>query len=82
MLAEKVAPTWSSRCTVSSLPSFDVLEPLAPVACRCDPSAPCAYWHTELHALIGGRDKLSQRELTTSYPDRSFTKWMCANPRG
>jgi len=45
------------------VPSFDALEPLAPDACRSDPSAPCAYWHTKLHALNGGRDKLSEREL-------------------
>ena len=45
------------------MPSFDALEPLAPDACRSDPSAPCAYWHTKLHALNGGRDKLSEREL-------------------
>jgi len=36
---------------------------LAPDACS-DPSAPCAYWHLKLHALNGGRDKLSERELT------------------
>jgi hypothetical protein len=46
------------------VPSFDVLESLAPDACRFDPSAPCFYWHLKLHALIGGRDKLSQRDLT------------------
>jgi hypothetical protein len=43
---------------------FDVLEPLAPDACRSDPSAPCFYWHTKLHALNGGRDTLSERDLT------------------
>jgi hypothetical protein len=42
---------------------MDSLEPLAPDACRFDPSAPCAYWHTKLHALNGGRDKLSRRDL-------------------
>ena len=46
------------------MPSFDALEPLAPDACRSDPSAPCFYWHTKIHALNGGRDKLSERELT------------------
>jgi hypothetical protein len=46
------------------VPSFDVLEPLAPDACRSDPSAPCClYWHTKLHALNGGRDKLSRESL-------------------
>ena len=45
------------------MPSFDALEPLAPDACRSDPSAPCVYWHLKLHALKGGRDKLSPREL-------------------
>jgi hypothetical protein len=24
---------------------------------------PCAYWHLKLHALNGGRDKLSERDL-------------------
>jgi hypothetical protein len=42
---------------------MDSIEPLAPDACRSDPSAPCAYWHTKLHALNGGRDKLSRRDL-------------------
>jgi hypothetical protein len=42
---------------------MDSIEPLAPDACRSDPSAPCAYWHLKLHALNGGRDKLSGREL-------------------
>ena len=46
------------------MPSFDVLEPLAPDACRSDPSAPCFYWHTKLHALNGGRDKLTPEQLT------------------
>jgi hypothetical protein len=46
------------------VPSFDALEPLAPDAGRSDPSAPCLYWHTKVHALNGGRDKLSERELT------------------
>ena len=45
-------------------PSFDVLEPPAPDACRSDPYAPCVYWHLKLRALNGGRDKLSERELT------------------
>src|SRR4029450_9586335 len=40
------------------MPSFDVLEPLAPDACRSDPSAPCRYWHTR----PGAREKLSDRE--------------------
>ena len=42
---------------------MDVLEPLAPDACRSDPSAPCHYFHLKLRALNGGRDKLSDREL-------------------
>jgi hypothetical protein len=46
------------------VPSFDALEPLAPDACRSNPSAPCGYWHLKLHALNGGRDKLSERDLT------------------
>jgi hypothetical protein len=41
---------------------MDSIEPLAPDACRSDPSAPCLYWHTKLHALNGGRDKLSLRD--------------------
>jgi hypothetical protein len=45
------------------VPSFDALDPLGPDACRSDPSAPCAYWHLKLHALNGGRDKLSHRDL-------------------
>ena len=45
------------------MPSLDALDPLGPDACRSDPSAPCAYWHLKLHALNGGRDKLSEREL-------------------
>jgi hypothetical protein len=44
------------------VPSFDALEPLAPDACRSDPSAPCYYLHLKRRALNGGRDKLSQRE--------------------
>jgi hypothetical protein len=48
--------------TLLGVPSFDALEPLAPDACHSDPSAPCFYWHTKLHALNGGRDKLSERE--------------------
>ena len=46
------------------MPSLDTIEPLAPDDYRSDPSAPCAYWHLKLHALNGGRDKLSQRDLT------------------
>jgi hypothetical protein len=42
---------------------MDSIERLAPGACRSDPSAPCAYWHLKFHALNGGRDKLSQRDL-------------------
>jgi hypothetical protein len=42
---------------------MDSIERLAPDACRSDPSAPCAYWHLKFHALNGGRDKLSQRDL-------------------
>jgi hypothetical protein len=42
---------------------FEILEPLAPDACRSDPSAPCHYWHLKLRALNGGRDKLSRWEL-------------------
>jgi hypothetical protein len=49
--------------TLFGIPSFDAIEPLAPDACRSDPSVPCAYWHTKLHALNSGRDKLSQRDL-------------------
>jgi hypothetical protein len=45
------------------VPSWDSIEPLAPDACRSDPSPPCAYWHTKLHALNGGRDKLTRRDL-------------------
>jgi len=55
---------YDARHTIRSVPSFDVLEPLAPDACRSDPSAPWAYWHTKVHALNGGRDKMSQRDLT------------------
>lgn len=40
-----------------------LIDPLAPDACRSDPSAPCYYLHTKLRALNGGRDKLSEREL-------------------
>jgi hypothetical protein len=39
------------------------LEPLAPDACRSDPSAPCYYLHLKRRALNGDRDKLSAREL-------------------
>jgi hypothetical protein len=45
------------------VPSFDVLEPLGPDACRSDPSAPCYYLHLKRRALNGERDKLSEREL-------------------
>jgi hypothetical protein len=45
------------------VPSFDALEPLAPDACRSDPSAPCFCWHLKLHALNRCRDKLSAEEL-------------------
>jgi hypothetical protein len=54
--------TVGRRHTLLAVPSFDVLEPLAPNACRSDPSAPCFYWHTKVEALNGGRDKLSERE--------------------
>ena len=52
------------RHTLLRVPSFDVLKPLAPDACRSDPSAPCFSWHTKLHALNGGRDKLTPEQLT------------------
>jgi hypothetical protein len=45
------------------VPSFDSIEPLAPDACRSDPSAPCLYWHLKLRALNGERDRLPQRDL-------------------
>jgi hypothetical protein len=45
------------------VPSLDAIDPLGPDACRSDPSAPCLYWHLKLHALNGGRGKLSQRDL-------------------
>ena len=45
------------------MPSFDALEPLAPDACRSDPSAPCFYLHLKRRALNGERDKLSRRDL-------------------
>jgi hypothetical protein len=42
----------------------DSIEPLAPDAAAPIPRRPApAYWHLKLHALNGGRDKLSQREL-------------------
>ena len=44
------------------MPPFDVLAPLAPDACRSDPSEPCFYWHTKVEALNGGREKLPERE--------------------
>ena len=44
------------------MPSFDALEPLAPDACRSDPSAPCHYWHLKLDALNGGWAKLTDEE--------------------
>lgn len=46
------------------MPSFDALDPLAPDACRSDPSAPCYCLHLKRRALNGERDKLSERELT------------------
>jgi hypothetical protein len=45
------------------VPSFDVLEPLAPDACRSDHNAPCYYLHLKRRALNGERDKLSVHEL-------------------
>ena len=57
------------------MPSFDAFEPLAPDACRSDPSAPCHYWHLKLHARNGGRDK-SQRDLTfVGVTPRSMPGW-------
>jgi hypothetical protein len=44
------------------VPSWDSTEPLAPDACRSDPSAPCFYWHTKLQALNGGWGKLTPEE--------------------
>ena len=46
------------------MPQWDSVEPLAPDACRSDPSAPCFYWHLKIQALNGGRDKLSEPDLT------------------
>lgn len=45
------------------MPSFDGLEPLAPDACRSDPSAPCYYLHLKRRALNSERKRLSRREL-------------------
>ena len=63
---------------------MDSIEPLAPDACRSDPSAPCWYWHTKLHALNGGRGKMSQRDLefvgVGSTPRGSSGGWR--NPAG
>ena len=44
------------------MPSLDAIDPLAPDACRSDPSAPCHYFHLKLRALNGDRDELSDRE--------------------
>jgi hypothetical protein len=45
------------------VPTLDILEPLAPDACRHDPSAPCYYLHLKRRALNGERSRFSEREL-------------------
>jgi hypothetical protein len=50
------------RHTIAGVPSFDVLEPLGPDACRSDHSAPCYYLDLKRRALNGERDKLSERD--------------------
>jgi hypothetical protein len=44
------------------VPSLDSIEPLAPDACRSDPSAPSFYCHTKIEALNGGWAKLTDEE--------------------
>jgi hypothetical protein len=42
---------------------YELIYPLGPDRCKSDGCAPCAYWHTKVQALNGGRDKLSAEEL-------------------
>jgi hypothetical protein len=62
---QDVSPTLRGLLTPSYSPlrAVGLDRASGPDACRSDPSAPCLYWHLKLHALNGGRDKLSQRNL-------------------
>ena len=55
------------------MPSRDVLEPLAPDACRSDRSASCAYWHTKTRALGGKHLSQELLDFVGFYSTRSST---------